>query len=208
MKNVIYLTKPLIINVCVSALFFFIGCASGPKDKELVSGNIVLKYKSARSLQPDVKKIQLAHPSNIDISIIQQNMKTLRYLELTAFGKERNVFLRKDFKELSRLIAKALNKARADQIVSFEIDSSRGSTVGETFIEGPFIHWRLHKVRGQEFTEGFSRSKQIPVGQGSSWKLLPKGNQNYFSQERFVANVVYENWIVMGLPSNVGKRSN
>jgi hypothetical protein len=190
----IFLRCFIILATCI---FFFVGCASSPKDKELVSGNIILKFKPARSLQPDVKKIQLAHPSNIDLPTVQQTMKSLRYLELTAFGKERNVFLREDFKELSRLIAKALNKARSDQIISFEVNSSRGVTEGETFIEGPFIHWRFQKVRGQKFTQSFSRSKQTPVGQGSSWKLVPRENQTYFSQERFVANVVYENWIVM-----------
>jgi hypothetical protein len=195
-------------TVLATSVFFFVGCASSPKDKELVSGNIILKYKSARSLQPDVKKIQLAHPSNIDLSRVEQIMKSLRYLELTAFGKERNVFLRKDFKELSRLITKALSKARPDQIVFFEVNSSRGVTEGETFIEGPFIHWRFQKIRGHKFNETFSRSKQIPVGQGSSWKLLPKENQTYFSQERFVANVVYENWIVMGLSSKIRKQAN
>jgi hypothetical protein len=194
--------------VLTTSIFFFVGCASGPKDKELVSGNVILKYKSARSLQPDVKKIQLAHPSNINLSTVQQKMKSLRYLELTAFGKERNVFLRKDFKELSRLITKALNKARPDQIVSFEVKSSRGVVEGETFIEGSFIHWRFQKIRGQKFNETFSRSKQIPVGQGSSWKLIPKENQGYFSQERFVANVIYENWIVLGLSAKIRKQVN
>ncbi len=201
------LMKKRLLLVC-SLWILGIGCATGPKGKELVSGDIILKYKPARSLQSDVKKIKLAHPSNIDLLTLQQKMKSLRYLELTAFGKERNVFLRKNFKELSRLIAKALNKARPDQIVSFEIDSSRGTTTGETFIEGSFLHWRFQKIRGQKFEEKFSRSKQIPVGQGSSWKLMPRGNQNYFSQERFVANVIYENWIIMGLPSNIVQRVN
>lgn len=198
--------KKQILLICLLGIIG-IGCATSPKGKELISGNIILKYKSARSLQPDVKKIRLAHPSNIDLSTVQQTMKSLRYLELTAFGKERNVFQRKNFKELSRLIAKALNKARPDQIISFEVNSSRGATEGETFIEGSFIHWRLQKIRGQKFTESFSRSKQIPVGQGSSWKLIPRKNQGYFSQERLVANVVYENWIVMGLSSEVRKQT-
>lgn len=184
--------------LALGALVSGLGCASSnDHEKKLVKNGLTLKYISKISAGSGVSEIPFDHPAKIPEEKVRNHLLALRFEPLTLFGKERRVYTHKDVRRITRLIAKALQRAKENTLVSYEVETSDGKTVGEVFLSDNKINWRFKKIRGMTYLNNDSPS--FRGGGGALWRLSPKKGQHLYVSKRFLGDKIWDNWIVADL---------
>lgn len=137
--------------------------------------------------------MSLSHPINLQEKTTRNHLASLRYEELTLFGKEKPVFTPDEAESFSPLITKALSHVSKNSIVHFETETAKGKTTGDVFAGNKRLHWRIHTLSGMDFSSNTARSWS------SAWRLTPKTGQAYHVSERLLWKKTWENWIEAGL---------
>ena len=183
------------------------GCASTP-DKSFKTNGFTLSYKdknSARdkfSLGSPTSKIQLSHPLKISESDVRSHLESLKFEELSLFGKEKYVFLPEDIDRIARLLTKALKHVPSHKIIHYELETSGGTTKGDIFASKELIHWRFSSIKGM----GFSLRSYTGWG-NTNWRMVPQSGQKYHATTNLMGSRAQENWIIAKLvPTKTNKR--
>ncbi|MFQ5715595.1 MAG: hypothetical protein ACE5GQ_00680, partial [Nitrospinales bacterium] len=185
-------------GLLLGALISGLGCASSKShEKKLVKNGLTLKYISKISAGDGVAKMPFDHPAKIPEEKVRNHLLALRFEPLTILGKERPVYTKKDVKRITRLIAKALQRAKENTLVSYEVETSDGKTVGDVFLSDNKINWRFKKIRGLTYSNNDSPSAR--GGLAALWRLTPKKGQHLYVSKKFLGSKVWDNWIVADL---------
>ena len=79
-----------------------------------------------------------------------------------------------------------------ENILVFDLETSRGSTIGEIFRTENNLNFRFLSIKGVKFsTTTFGRG-----GAGSTWRMVPVGGQRYGVTKKLLGSSTQENWIV------------
>ncbi len=172
-------------------------CATGPKEKKLEVEGFTLMYKSHKSADSEVKKVNIEHPVKISVEAMTAQLLSLKYQELALFGKRKAVFSVKDINSIARLLAKALDRSAPDKIVAFELEAAGGMTKGQLFHANKRLHWRFTQISGRLFNLS-NRGASGFRGKGTIWKLTPQNGQA-LKKTKGVFSVTWDNWLVSSL---------
>jgi len=191
----------------LAVVFLATACAV-PKERTLVKNGLTLQYISKISEDPELKDAAVQHPAEITEEQIRNHLLSLRYEQLSIFGKEKPIYTRKDVKKISRLLAKAFRRAPPGDIISYKVKTQNGKTEGEAFFSDNKINWRFKTIRGLGFVN--SSSSNIRGTLAGLWRLVPQRGQHLHTSEQLFGKKKWEDWIVADLniqPAR-GRRSN
>jgi hypothetical protein len=175
-------------------LAFLSGCNTGPSPKKLELEGLTLMYKDKYTAGTDVKKLRFKHPVQLSQAEIHNHLLSLRYEELSLLGKKKYVFSSQGLEQVSRILAKALNRVKSDKLVYFVLETPSGATEVEVFGTDNIINWRLNSIRGQKFS-----NSSFGNFSGSQWKLVPREGQSYRVTKKLIGSSVQDNWIMADL---------
>jgi hypothetical protein len=181
------LSKPPIISFLISILLvgLTLGCST-TQERKLKNKGLTLMYKPKSIMGSELADIRLV-PIQISVDEVRQQLRSLKYEELSLFGKKQQIFTRSEIKRIEGLITKALNRVSANKIVYYELETSGGTTVGDIFVSPKVLNWRFSSIRGMKFSAGGVR--------GSSWRMSLGSGQKYHAIEKMLGSVAKENWI-------------
>lgn len=183
----------LFLLMILSATVALTACATTSKEKKLEKDGLTLYYRPKSDIGSDGEKLKLQHPINISETTVRNHLLALHYEEMSMLSKEKSVFTREEADKISPYVAKALNRANPNNIVHFEIQTAKGSTVAEVFGDNNKLNWKFNAIRGVDF------SKKMLAGWGNSWRLTLKEGQHYFRIEKLLGKKTWENWIIADL---------
>jgi hypothetical protein len=182
-------------------------CASAP-EKSFETNGFTLSYKNKTSAQDkfsigsSTSKIQLSHPLKISESDVRSHLESLKFEELSLFGKEKYVFLPEDIDRIAHLLTKALKHVPSHKTIHYELETSGGTIEGDIFASKELIHWRFSSIMGM----GFSLRSYTGWG-NTNWRMVPQSGQKYHATTNLIGNRVQENWIIAQLvPTKTNKR--
>ncbi|MFQ5674122.1 MAG: SHOCT domain-containing protein [Nitrospinales bacterium] len=178
------------------AVFLVAACAV-PKERKLVKNGLTLQYISKISEDSELKDTPIEHPAQITEEQIKNHLLSLRYEQLSIFGKKRPVYTKKDVEKISRLLAKAFRRAPPGDIISYKVETSNGKTEGETFFSDNKINWRFKTIRGLGFVN--SSSSNIRGTLAGLWRLVPQSGQRLHVSDQLFGKKKWENWIEANL---------
>ncbi len=186
--------KQLLVFFLIPALLLglFSGCST-TREKRLEAKGLTLMYKSKSAAGHDLADIRLK-PVQLSEGQVRQQMQSLKYEELSLFGKKKPVFTPKNITRLARIITKALNKAPANKIVYYELETPSGSTEGIVFPSKNVLNWKFSSIQGGSFS-----SRSFTGWGGSNWRLVPGSGQHYHSTKKLLGSEASENWIEASL---------
>jgi hypothetical protein len=175
---------------------FFQGCGT-IKEKKLEKEGLTLIYRPKSQAGPALNKLGLNHPIKISEADFKNHLYSLQYEELSLLGKKRYTISLDDLKDTTQILTKAVNRMAPENILVFELETSRGTTVGEIFRTENNLNFRFQSIKGIEFS-----SASFGGGGGSSWRMVPVDGQRYRVTKRLLGTSTQENWIVakMTLP--------
>ncbi len=175
---------------------FFQGCGT-VKEKKLEKEGLTLIYRNKTQTGPAIRKLPLNHPIKISEDDFKNHLYSLQYEELSLLGKKRYAISLTDLKDTAQILTKAVNRMPPDSILVFDLETSRGSTIGEIFRSGGTLNFRFEAIKGIEFS-----SASFGGGGGSSWRMVPVEGQRYRVTKKLLGTSTQENWIVakMTLP--------
>lgn len=180
--------------LAVLLLLVFQACST-VSGKKLVENGLTLRYFPAY----DIEEVHLQHPVQIKETEVRKHLQSLWYEEMTLSGRKNRVFPDFEVTKIGRLLTKALNHAKPNKIVRFELATSTGVTDVEVFAEKSRIHWRFRSFKGSVFTCVAIQPECLR----SNWRLIPGKGQSYFAVQKFLGKENMENWIVEDLnPQN------
>lgn len=110
-------------------------------------------YKSKSIMGSELADIRLV-PIQFSVDDVWQQLRLLKYEELSLFGEKQPVFTRSEIKRIERLITKALNRVPANKIIYYELETSGGTTAGSIFVSPKVLNWRFLSIRGRKFSTG------------------------------------------------------
>ena len=176
---------------CFAALL--ISCAA--PEKRLEKEQLTLVYRSQSILGSEIRKLRLEHPIKISNEQIRNHLLSLHYQELSLLGKKKYIFSSNDVLEITPLITKALNRMKTNNILYYEVDTSKGTTSGSIFRAKGKIHWQFKAIKGVNFS-----NTSFPGFRGSTWRLLPINGQKIYGQSKNIfGSKAQENWITSSL---------
>lgn len=175
---------------------FFQGCNT-VKEKKLEKEGLTLIYRHQSQSGPAINKLSLNHPIKISEEDFKNHLYSLQYEELSLLGKKRYAISLTDLKDTTQILTKAVNRMPPDSILVFDLETSRGSTLGEIFRSGGTLNFRFQSIKGIEFS-----SASFGGGGGSSWHMVPVEGQRFRVTKKLLGTSTQENWIVakMTLP--------
>jgi hypothetical protein len=172
------------------------GCST-TKEKKLEREGLTLIYRPKSKAGSEIEKLSLNHPIKISEEEFQNHLYSLEYEELYLLGKRKYVIGVKDVVEITQILTKAVNRMTPKNILVFELETTRGPTVGEIFATDNKINFRFISIKGVQFsTTTFTKSS------GTVWRLTPvKGQENKVTH-RILGSSTKGDWIVadMTLP--------
>ncbi|MDH5458099.1 MAG: SHOCT domain-containing protein [Nitrospinota bacterium] len=179
--------------IAVSIILALTGCSSTNKaaDKKLTEEDFTLTYKDKAQANGDIGKLILQHPLSISEQQIVFHMVALSYEPFSLFGKASSVFTKEDIQKTKRLLTKALNKAHSQNIITFEVESAKGSTKGELFASNGNLHWRFFMIQGVSY----SLTRNQMSRYGTAWQMTPKEGQKYHITDKLLGSKQWTNWI-------------
>lgn len=183
--------------------FLFQACATVP-DKKLVENGLTLRYLPVGAIGEDIANIHLQHPVQITEDWVRIHLSSLWYEGMTSLGKGGRVFAEADVNKASRLVTRALNQAKPDNIVQLELATASGPTEVEVFVESDRVHWRFQLIKGAVFTCDVANANCMMA----NWRMIPKGNQRYYSAQKLLGAKNMENWIVADINPRSPKQTN
>jgi hypothetical protein len=169
---------------------FFQGCAT-IKEKKLEKEGLTLIYRHQTQAGPAFAKLQLNHPIKISEDDFRNHLYSLQYEELSLLGKKKYTISLSDLKDTTKILTKAVNRMAAENILVFELETSRGRTVGEIFRTENNLNFRFRSIKGIEFS-----SASFGGGGGTSWRMVPVGGQRYRVTKKLLGSSTQENWMV------------
>lgn len=172
------------------ATVFFQGCAT-IKEKKLEKEGLTLIYRHKSQAGPAFDKLRLNHPIKISADDFRNHLYSLQYEELSLLGKKKYTISLTDLKDTAEILTKAVNRMAPENILVFELETARGSTVGEIFRTENNLNFRFRSIKGVEFS-----SASFGGGGGSSWRMLPVSGQRYRVTKKLLGTSTQENWIV------------
>lgn len=170
-----------------------IGCSTAPKEKKLEKDGLTLYYRPKSDIGSDGEKLKLQHPINISATTVRNHLLALHYEDMAMLSKEKSVFTPEEAGKISPYIAKALNRVNPNNIVYFEIQTSKGATIAQVFGDSNKLNWKFIAIRGVDF------SKKLLSGWGNSWRLTLKEGQHYYRIEKLLGKKTWENWVIADL---------
>ena len=153
---------------------------------------ITLMYKPQLYAGNAISKIRL-HTVKLSRKQISQQMRSLKYKELSIFGKEKPVFNLHEINSMAALIKKSLHHAPKNKIVFYTLDTPSGPTEGIVFASANNLNWKFFSIKGLDYSK-------YPRPIWGKWKLMPGPGQKYNIHRKNTASEVLENWIVTTLP--------
>gem|GEM_PF-261047 len=167
------------------------GCGGAfSEEQTLKKDGLALTYRSVNRIFPDIDNMPLQHPARISRDMIRRHLLSLRYGKPGSGNAGKPVFTPQDAGKTSRLLAKALNRARRDRYIHFEFAAAKGTTAGEVFAGNEKIHWVFTQINGVDYSND-------PLGiRKRTWKLAPQRGQRYYFMKTDFGNRPRENWIV------------
>ena len=171
----------------------FAGCQSTHKSagKKLTAKDFTLTYTDKAQAGGEYANLILQHPLAVTERQMVFHMVALTYENYSLLGKSGPVFTKEDIQKTKRLLTKALNKAHAQNIIGFEVESEEGTTKGELFASGGKLHWRLFEIRGVKYSLTSSKIARY----GTTWRMVPKKGQKFHVTEKFLGTKQWTNWI-------------
>jgi hypothetical protein len=190
--------------IFVFALSFFVSCATEPKERKLEVEGFTLMYKAQKSADSEIRKISMNHPVKISVEAMTSQLLSLKFKELSLFGKRKSIFSVKDTNSIARLMAKALGRAPSDKLIYIELETPSGMTKGELLHSKNRLHWRFSMVSGRRFSLS-NRGASGFKGKGTIWKLVPQRGQA-LKKTKGIFSVTWDNWLVskLDLPKTKG----
>ncbi len=166
-------------------------CGTFKKEKILKSDNLTVSYRSFNRLGPDYGSISPNHPVQISEKEIETHLHLLEYKPFKPRSKVIPVFSKDQIIEASRLLTKGLNRAEPQKFLHFELRTSKGKTEGDVFAADGYIHWRIWKINGVDYSND-------PLGiRKKTWRLIPKpAGHRYFISSSAGGQKKKQNWIV------------
>ncbi|MBT5469987.1 MAG: hypothetical protein HOK41_05245 [Nitrospina sp.] len=188
------LHKPLLVFFLIPTLLLGLlsGCST-TREKKLEAKGLTLMYKSKSAAGHDLADIRLK-PVQLSEGQVRQQMRSLKYEELSLFGKKKLVFMPQDITRMTRILTKALNRAPANKIVYYELETPGGSTEGIVFPSKKVLNWKFSTIQGGSFS-----SRSFTGWGGSNWRLVPGPGQHYHSTKKLLGSEASENWIEASL---------
>ncbi len=120
---------------------------------------------------------------------MERQIKSVYFEYMALVGKPEPVFTKVQRPDLKRLLTKALNHAKPDHYISFEVQGDGGKTEGDLFASNGRLNWRISKINGEGFTrQAWARNEQ-------RWRLAPRSGQKYFTKKLLLERDIH-NWIV------------
>ena len=174
----------------------FLGCGT-TKEKKLEKEGLTLIYRPKSQAGPGLNKLALNHPIKISEADFKNHLYSLQYEELSLLGKKRYTISLADLQDTTQILTKAVNRMASENILVFELETSRGTTVGEIFRTGNNLNFRFQSIKGLEFS-----NTSFGGGGGTTWRMVPVDGQRYRVTKRLLGTSTQENWIVakMTLP--------
>jgi hypothetical protein len=169
---------------------FFQGCST-IKEKKLEKEGLTLIYRHISQAGPAFGKLRLNHPIKISADDFRNHLYSLQYEELSLLGKKRYAISLPDLKDTTEILTKAVNRMAPENILVFELETVRGSTIGEIFRTENNLNFRFSTIKGVEFS-----STSFGGGGGSSWRMIPVSGQRYRVTKKILGTSTQENWIV------------
>lgn len=183
-----------VLAFMLGALLFGPGCSAPAKEKKLVRDGLTLQYKSKSAVPKGVQGMSLDHPVRISAEQVRIQLLSLRYEMLSIFSKKRRIFSKKDADKVTHLIAKALNRASPNKVISYKIKTSKGNTEGDVFFSDNKINWRFQTIRGVVFST--DNATNARSASSTFWRLVPRKGQRLHSTKNLIGSKTWENWIV------------
>ena len=171
----------------------FAGCQSTHPSagKKLTAQDFTLTYTDKAQAGGKTAELTLQHPLPITERQMLIHLMALRYESYSLLSNVRPVFTKEDIQKTKRLLTKALNKAHAQNIIGFEVESERGTTKGELFASNGNLHWRFFKIRGVKYSLTGSKLAL----HGTAWRMVPRKGQKYHVTEKILGTKQWTNWI-------------
>ncbi len=171
----------------------FAGCQSTHKSagKKLNAQDFTLTYTDKAQAGGKIAELTLQHPLAITERQMLIHLVALGYENYSLLSKPRPVFTKEDIQKMKRLLTKALNKAHAQNIIGFEVESEQGTTQGELFASGGNLHWRFFEIRGVKY----SLTRNQLTRYGTVWRMVPKKGQKFHVTEKLLGTKQWTNWI-------------
>jgi hypothetical protein len=176
--------------IMLLATVFFQGCAT-IKEKKLEKEGLTLIYRHKSQAGPAFDKLHLNHPIKISADDFRNHLYSLQYEELSLLGKKKYTISLTDLKDTAEILTKAVNRMASENILVFELETARGSTIGEIFRTENNLNFRFSSIKGVEFS-----SASFGGGGGSSWRMVPVSGQRYRVTKKLLGSSTQENWIV------------
>ena len=188
------------VTILVLNLLVLIGACHLKTSREYKRDGVVLRPQSKFTIGPGgISQMKLHHPAVISEKIIRNHLLSLRYQELTLFGKKKSLYYPEDVDQLAPLISKGLDKVSTESILFHQIDGKRGRIAGDVFYSKGQIHWRFHTISGIDFSNQRLKQSAFRKGQSTFWKMSPRKGQSYFKSNKLGLEITWENWIVSDL---------
>ncbi len=197
-KSSMRLIKNIGIFVCLICFisFNFVGCGGKRTgEKTLEVKDFKLGYTHKADGGPEVSEIELQHPFKISEKQLLRQMARLYYENYALLGEEGRIFTKKDMLRMKRLLTKALNSARKENIITFDVNSEEGNTVGILFASNGNLNWRFQEIRGVKYSLTRNRIARY----GTAWRLVPKKGQKYHTTSKLLGAKQETNWIISKL---------
>ena len=169
---------------------FFQGCAT-IKEKTLEKEGLTLIYRHKSQAGPAFNKLRLNHPIKISEDDFRNHLYSLQYEELSLLGKKKYTISLSDLKDTTEILTKAVNRMAPENILVFELETARGSTIGEIFRTENNLNFRFQAIKGIEYS-----SASFGGGGGSSWRMVPVSGQRYRVTKKLLGTSTQENWVV------------
>ncbi len=173
------------------------GCSSTPVtgEKTLKSKDLTLSYLDKTRLGKQVARLKLKHPVQLDMDQVTHHLWFLRYEGNALMSKRSAVFNKGEILQIRRLLTRALNSVTSNNVVSFELDTKRGTTSGMVFATEKHLHWRFDEIQGNTYTLTGNQVTRY----GTAWQMIPRKGQKLFVSQNLLGNKKWTNWIVARL---------
>jgi len=171
----------------------FAGCQSTHQSagKKLNAQDFTLTYTDKAQAGRKIAELTLQHPLAITERQMLIHLVALTYENYSLLGKSGPVFTKEDIQKTKRLLTKALNKAHAQNIIGFEVESEQGTTKGELFASGGKLHWRFFEIRGVKYSLTHNQMARY----GTAWRMVPRKGQKFHVTEKLLGSKQWTNWI-------------
>lgn len=169
------------------------GCG-GVKEKKLEREGLTLIYRPKSQVGSHTEKLELNHPIKISEEEFKNHLYSLQYEELYLLGKKKYVISLNDVNEITKILTKAVNRMTPENVLIFELETSRGTTRGEIFAAENKINFRFDTIKGAKFS-----TNSIARNTGSTWRLVPVKGQVNKVTKRLLGSTTQGDWIVANM---------